>query len=444
MVVDVDCCIGLFLATFLPYFLTTLAIDLIAHAILSYNPHAKPVYRGLWLVVLILVNLNLVMGVGDRWCPHCASNAAGCDFFGTGTCPAMADAAVNASIVAGVAAAVKKRLNLKTLLSGRYLKIFSGSAISTIERLARHPALGEAYEFDIDTPHREVLSGIGLNGYTKDNAVDRVGDLLDEHAGDAAKVAKLELLLKLIKAKKDVEDFQEADGNIGHVIFIWARLSQVVKAGGILHKVALSSGEEGAGVRGSMSATIARFDVSESWNCSEVMNYFYIFAYVFGVASPIVVGQFFQDCFYDVIRHHGYPVQVGYELIVILLNKVDESLGKLNLSNVCEKVHFNSAITQAVHNAQAFFPKLHVSGRLGVKEAAVEWNSRFTKGAKRACPCFNLNVAHNASVLRSDGTCMHDHICDKFVSNKGPGGRCGGNHARVKCDNPARCEEEQQ
>ena len=48
-------------------------------------------------------------------------------------------------------------------------------------------------------------------------------------------------------------------------------------------------------------------------------------------------------------------------------------------------------------------------------------------------------------MLKPDGTCRFAHVCDMWVTGKGPKGRCMGEkgtpgHSRLKCDNPDKCD----
>eukprot|EP00964_Phaeocystis_antarctica_P055952 scaffold32955_cov54-Phaeocystis_antarctica.AAC.1 len=56
-----------------------------------------------------------------------------------------------------------------------------------------------------------------------------------------------------------------------------------------------------------------------------------------------------------------------------------------------------------------------------------KWNNKFNhdKDAK-PCAAFNNGAAHNAFQLKGDGGCRFGHVCDHWVSDKGPGGKCLG------------------
>ena len=57
----------------------------------------------------------------------------------------------------------------------------------------------------------------------------------------------------------------------------------------------------------------------------------------------------------------------------------------------------------------------------------------FNSKSDRACNAFNYGQPHLAKHVDASGHCIHNHICDKFLTT---GGKCGAAHPRFKCDNP--------
>ena len=46
------------------------------------------------------------------------------------------------------------------------------------------------------------------------------------------------------------------------------------------------------------------------------------------------------------------------------------------------------------------------------------------------------------AVLTAEGKCKYDHVCDQWVTDKGPKGRClSAKHKRGECDNPNKCDQ---
>ena len=65
-------------------------------------------------------------------------------------------------------------------------------------------------------------------------------------------------------------------------------------------------------------------------------------------------------------------------------------------------------------------------GGAGSDETGPKYNGKFTANSKEVCWFFNSGQPHRADHLHPDGTCKRNHVCDKWVSNKGPGGVCKG------------------
>ena len=77
------------------------------------------------------------------------------------------------------------------------------------------------------------------------------------------------------------------------------------------------------------------------------------------------------------------------------------------------------------------------------------YNGQCQPATSRAncCPYFNRNKAHdNPKHLNSRGNCIFRHVCNHWVDNKGPSGRCLGSagqpgHGWYNCDNPNKCDK---
>ena len=73
------------------------------------------------------------------------------------------------------------------------------------------------------------------------------------------------------------------------------------------------------------------------------------------------------------------------------------------------------------------------------------WNGECQPFESKANPCqsYNRNKAHDdPKYLTADGTCRFRHICNHWVSDEGPSGRCMREGcAWYKCTNPAKCNK---
>ena len=120
-----------------------------------------------------------------------------------------------------------------------------------------------------------------------------------------------------------------------------------------------------------------------------------------------------------------------------------------------DDIYLNSIMEEAKTRVLMFFRPgagdARRDGPLGITGA--KYNGKFTADG-RVCPHFNLedpkqkgkSVSHPPESLKPDGTCKFNHVCNKWVSDKGKNGRClctagTPGHARFVCDNPNRCNE---
>jgi len=75
-----------------------------------------------------------------------------------------------------------------------------------------------------------------------------------------------------------------------------------------------------------------------------------------------------------------------------------------------------------------------------------EWNSKFSKDATKGCCAvynsLNPDAKHGRKQLDEHGTCRFRHVCNQWVSDKGPNGICGSaSHSRRDCNNPSKCDK---
>ena len=112
---------------------------------------------------------------------------------------------------------------------------------------------------------------------------------------------------------------------------------------------------------------------------------------------------------------------------------------QLNFANVLDRGKHDTLIAEAKVNAAMFFRTRGGEPRPGGAARAEEravWNGKATASSQKCCVPWNMGKPHPAAHLQPDGTCMHAHVCMQFVTDKGPGGQCRGNHARTDCDYP--------
>ena len=163
----------------------------------------------------------------------------------------------------------------------------------------------------------------------------------------------------------------------------------------------------------------------------------------------VCVTSFVQDFVFDTIRVRGYSWQFAAVFFAVVLAHIEDSEGRITLMNAAHQVHLNTLLAEAEVCCATLYPKLGsffrappvAAGRGGGGEAtAAKWNGKSTASATSTCDAYNLSRDHQARHLLPDGTCRYAHRCDKWVSDKGPSGKCLGAHPRTKCANPNRCD----
>ena len=137
---------------------------------------------------------------------------------------------------------------------------------------------------------------------------------------------------------------------------------------------------------------------------------------------------------------------VAFECMILYLRMVEAHGSTYNIATV---VHTCGGIDAIRQEAQAIaydrYPPVFfrtLGGKPGNVKSALDGASVYDGKIKgdnptstRPCASWNLDKRHLAKHVDSDGKCRFKHgMCDQFVTDKGPGGFCGGSHKRLNCD----------
>ena len=149
---------------------------------------------------------------------------------------------------------------------------------------------------------------------------------------------------------------------------------------------------------------------------------------------------------FDTMIKHGHSWQVAHELFLVYIEAVETSSDDtVHIRSIYANGSQDTYLKRAIDSANSEFkgvpavvkdPGTATPGGAG----AGKWNGNFNRKATTPCFSFNMGTVHPARSLDDKGTCKHNHVCDHWVSNKGPAGTCGGRHPRSKCDNPNKCD----
>ena len=373
-------------------------------------------------------------------CPHCHGHFASCTFGAEGgSCPTVSVVAANgAAVLAGQGA-----LSLSDVIPCRYLKMFTRSALDTMLSIAKRPEPGNTFEITAETTGTAMLNAINLGMVSLQGAVMKIAELIE--VAEEAQQSKLRSRLECLKVIK-TDKFALATSSVSDVgmfSFIWGKVSEFVMkrvmqvhlgASAMVGSLDAETGEGSMSL--SIRSTIHRPSKMEEF--SEMINLFIMFCTGMGVMSALVTSDFFEHAVYDTIRLRGRPWQLAHELMLIMFRRVEDSGGRLTLKNIVEESHLGTLLEEAEVNRAAYFRTGEGTSRDPIQ--AVEWNNKFSRSAIRCCPAYNKNVPHTPDLLFGDGTCRFNHVCNHFVSDKGPKGQCRGAHRALQCDNPNKCD----
>jgi hypothetical protein len=407
-------------------------------------------------VLLLVVLPFLAADVAATGCPHCSGNFASCSWAVDGTCPTVTVVADNARIILGAATGV---LTLTAIVKAKFLRAFSKTSLASLLTLFSRPAPGTPFVITDTTKGSAILSAVSFGQISVESALFQLSDLLEEAATDTARLlikGRMESL-KVLKPRVDQEGEGFVPVSLGIYSFIWAKCSEYVMSQAYLDRVSVdardSSGSSGAA---SSSFTARVFRPGSMNDFGEIINLFIMICHGLAVASCMLLTEFFATVVYEGMRLRGDSWMLSHEVMLIMFRRVEDSGGRITLGSVFDDIYLNSIIEEAKSRVDMFF-RTGAGNALRdgppVVTTGVKYNGKFTADGK-VCPHFNRedpkqkgkSASHPPDSLKPDGTCKFNHVCNKWVSDKGKNGRClctagTPGHARFACDNPNRCGE---
>ena len=435
-----------------------------------------PISQGLKLVPMVLAWLLkpqkgaskavfwitlLVFKLGDyrveAVCPMCNGYGVGCTWAADKCCPAVDEPTSNRNIITGASTGM---ISLAKCIPARFLRAFTRAELTAVATIAARPPPGTPVTITAATKLKEISVYLNQGLISMDQVSMLYAGFIDDESDEDTK-RTLMYNLKLLMSMKDLPGVvgAQAEGGEPYGVLTWllAMVASFVAAGTIVAKTTLGPADASTS-SGTGSRHVAKLVRPKTMvDLFELMNLYIMFYTSLGLGSTILITQFFEFVIFDTIRMRSKQWPVAFELLVILLRKVENTVD-LTIGNVMQEVYLNSAMEEAVEAAKTCYAAFFCSPQLAAAteddpkggDKPIVWNNKCTRDPK-ATPCmaFNLGIAHLARFLNKDGTCKHKHVCDHWVSNKGAGGRCLGTegtpgHARADCDNPHRCESKQQ
>jgi len=355
-------------------------------------------------------------------CPHCKDSIPGCA--GGNDCPLFKEHAANVAMFTGRVLGTAPRVTHQ--LPAELSMHFTRPICEAIIGLACAPAPGHEIDLENDAAYATSTAVVQAAAYGHCSRVE-AGCCLARRLEDATTELAASKIQGAIDSLNNAMDgaVQSAQGVLS---FVFAKCSNaVIKRSDGVHRLAVN----GKGKPTVLSVSLTRPSTMEQFH--EMLHFFVIAMVGLGLYSFWTVSHFVDDVVWGAARMCE-TWQVGFELLQLYLKEIDrDTTGKVTLANVFRRGGQDTLLTEARRNATMYFRT-----RAGVAQSGsdddddgVKPNGKFDKDSDKCCVDFN--IGRPCKRLDANGTCLFNHKCNQFVSDKGPHGVCAGDHARQQC-----------
>jgi hypothetical protein len=370
-------------------------------------------------------------------CHTCFDQIAGCA--GGNACQLLTGPVANSGSLAGLAGAAAA-ITCLALLPPICLRVLTRSVLDCMRAAARRPAPGAPLDLTVlDLAALMLAARSGQCSY--DDAVTDVTRRLNA-ATTQLEVNRLSAIvaqLDSLRSQGSTSNAGMADATsllMGAYTFAYAHATRVVRLSRntVVAGVAESS-TDGNPVSRLQKTKILRPTTMEEF--SEMLNMFIMVAHATGLVNCLVLTEFLRVVVYETIGLAKKPWTVAHELMLTYFEELETTSDTtLHLGNILQRGSLDTMMRRAEARAQAEFPRIF---RPPGQDFA---NGKFSRDPK-APPChsFNNGKAHPPTSLDDTGACKYRHVCNHWVTDKGPKGICGGAHPRTKCTNPKKCDQ---
>jgi hypothetical protein len=388
---------------------------------LGLAPHAAGAL--VWLTFAILLSSAEAVK-----CDLCKDTISGCN--GGATCPLATGPVANAAAMASSSTAEVP--DFKHLLPPEMLCTFTRPILLTLNAVSKAPKAGGPV--DLSSGAMAEATGVvkaAIDGMCtwEDSALElatRLAAASDEM--DVHKINAAITLLKTVSDKAGTVAQGAVQSGVGMYTYIWAKIGTHMEA-------------RVAGTVRILARTVhpTTSDLTAKLRRPTTADEFYYMLMMFLRVVTALGTSFFlaQDFLLKTVFHAMQNVKVAWsvahELLLIYFRVIEtDTSGNVHLGNVTEQGSGDVHMAEARLNAETFF-----RGRGGIPRGGEgdgkKWNGKSSPDAKKYCVAFNFAREHTANVLDVDGCCRFAHKCNQWVSDKGPGGMCGGDHPKVEC-----------
>ena len=168
-----------------------------------------------------------------------------------------------------------------------------------------------------------------------------------------------------------------------------------------------------------------------------------VLAHTLGIMTFEISVHFMFEVVHIIRMKHKENFWTAQEYLIESLDLIDRGVCKASeVANHDRNLMLDNARRLGLEFAAAFSQKGDPLAA-PVEGGGVAWNGRHQRSDSKAglCQAFNRNKAHdNPKHLLPDGTCRFRHLCNHWVNDKGPSGKClREGHGWHNCTNPAKC-----
>ena len=410
----------------------------------------------LFSVLLLVFFFPLISAVQCTSCYDDPSNGASHD---TANCPWVTGIAANLTALAATATTV---LGIEKLLPIKLVRVFPRAILGTLKSLATRSTDGTSLTLSDSTTASQMVAAIGCNRLTKEQAHEHLTSRIEAiNPDDTHAAIKLKKIEAMMQAVSNASARVSPDSTInGRFTYVLARLSGVVcskvaqkfelmletctECDGPPSSSSPSSSSSSSG-QSKIAATLVRPTSFAQMAC--LLNHFCLVIIATGAASPLALLPFLDEVVWEPLRLNLITWPVAFETLLIYLVMLEDSSTYHLSSIVVHSGGIDSKRDEASRMAQGLYPAACFRSGGGEPRATgtspragtgpddkyvgdVSGNATATK----LCVAYNQGIPHLNKHVGADGVCLFKHACSQFVLDKGPGGKCLGDHPRVSCN----------
>ena len=391
-------------------------------------------------------------------CLSCFGGAYGCSGQ-TELCPWVTGLAANRNLIQSIAVGVvaaSSSLAIKKLLPVRFRRLFGRPTLDILLSIVSKPRDGGEFSPEGKSVV-QIVSAIKAGTFSKSEAmlflVESMQELDLEDTHHSTRVKQLQASLDIVKEIPDNLG-STAASSAGAYFFILAKLSVVIcreQDLSVTLDACFECEEEDNGGNGSSSSTSGGTKAASATlrrpksvgNMMMLLNDFVLVCTAVGLATPLVLCPFLADVVYIPISEGVLEWPVAFELLLIYLQEVDRQPDTWTLATIFAgsgaidvRRKDAAAIAKAryppsIFRAHGGNPGIGAGGGGKKYDGEVKL---YNATSKRGCSAWNDGTAHDARSVDANGRCKYKHACNQWVTDKGKGGQCLGDHKRKECN----------